>query len=353
MFAGLPDSVLQMSMIFLSIVIEALPFVLLGCLISGALHVFLTPERVRRFLPKNRLAAVVVGCVMGVFFPSCECGIVPIVNQFVKKDVPQHTAFAFMLTAPIVNPIVIFSTYIAFGNSWRFAALRVGGAVLVAMVVGIWLAYFNTQATLKHPKNSPAPSKESACLLGPATVAAHDFDRPAVAVTTFAADPGAAAADLASAADGTAVEELRENRSGNVAVNFRHFQSQLGHLMKHSLDEFFDTGRYLMIGALIASAMQTYLPTAALLTLGSSKILAILVMLVLALVMSLCSEADAFIGSSLLSLFGTAPVVAFLVFGPMVDIKNLLMMNRYFNSKFILKLVGIIMICVTGYALVV
>lgn len=351
MFAGLPDSVLQMSMIFLSIVIEALPFVLLGCLISGALHVFLTPERVRRFLPKNRLAAVVVGCVMGVFFPSCECGIVPIVNQFVKKDVPQHTAFAFMLTAPIVNPIVIFSTYIAFGNSWRFAALRVGGAVLVAMVVGIWLAYFNTQATLKHPINSPAPSKESACLLGPAT-AAHDFDRPAVSATTFAVDPGAAA-DLASAADGTAVEELCENRSGNVAVNFRHFQSQLGHLMKHSLDEFFDTGRYLMIGALIASAMQTYLPTAALLTLGSSKILAILVMLVLALVMSLCSEADAFIGSSLLSLFGTAPVVAFLVFGPMVDIKNLLMMNRYFNSKFILKLVGIIMICVTGYALVV
>lgn len=353
MFAGLPDSVLQMSMIFLSIVIEALPFVLLGCLISGTLHVFLTPERVRRFLPKNRLAAIVVGCVMGVFFPSCECGIVPIVNQFVKKDVPQHTAFAFMLTAPIVNPIVIFSTYIAFGNSWRFAALRVGGAVLVAMVVGIWLAYFNTQATLKHPQNSPAPSKESACLLGPATVAAHDFDRPAVAVTAFAADPGAAAADLASVADGTAVEGLRENQSGNVAVNFRHFQSQLGHLMKHSLDEFFDTGRYLMIGALIASAMQTYLPTAALLTLGSSKILAILVMLVLALVMSLCSEADAFIGSSLLSLFGTAPVVAFLVFGPMVDIKNLLMMNRYFNNKFILKLVGIIMICVTGYALVV
>lgn len=84
MFQNLPNSVLQMSMIFLSIVIEALPFVLLGCLISGALHVFLTPERVRRFLPKNKFAAVVVGCVMGVFFPSCECGIVPIVNQFVK-----------------------------------------------------------------------------------------------------------------------------------------------------------------------------------------------------------------------------------------------------------------------------
>lgn len=130
-------------------------------------------------------------------------------------------------------------------------------------------------------------------------------------------------------------------------------KDQIEHVLRHSLDEFFDTGRYLMIGALIASGMQTFLPTAALLTLGSSKLLAILVMLVLALVMSLCSEADAFIGSSLLSLFGTAPVVAFLVFGPMVDIKNLLMMKRYFNGKFILKLVGLILIVVTGYALVV
>ena len=88
---------------------------------------------------------------------------------------------------------------------------------------------------------------------------------------------------------------------------------QTGHVLTHSIDEFFDTGRYLIIGGLIAAAMQTYLPTRMMLTLGSTKILAIIIMLLLAFTMSLCSEADAFIGSSLLSLFGTAPVAAFLV----------------------------------------
>ncbi len=113
----------------------------------------------------------------------------------------------------------------------------------------------------------------------------------------------------------------------------------------------FDTGRYLIIGGLIAAAMQTYLPTRIMLTLGSTKILAIIIMLLLAFTMSLCSEADAFIGSSLLSLFGTAPVAAFLVFGPMVDIKNLLMMKRYFTGRFILSLIGLIALSVIGFTL--
>ncbi|MGX7163303.1 permease [Enterococcus massiliensis] len=298
MFNQLPNSVLQMSMIFLSIVIEAFPFVLLGCIISGALYVFLTPERVNAFLPKNKFASILVGCLLGVFFSSCECGIVPIVNQFVKKDVPEHTAFAFMLTAPIVNPIVIFSTFIAFGNSAQYAILRVLGSLFVAIVIGTWLAYVNKKPILKQVV-------------------------------------------------------VREAQHSSDTQEKPTFWQQIQRVLHHSIDEFFDTGRYLMIGGLLAAAMQTYLPTGVMLTLGSNKLLAVLVMLFLAVVMSLCSEADAFIGSSLLSLFGTGPVVGFLVFGPMVDIKNLLMMNRYFNKKFIASMVGLILLCVTGYALIV
>lgn len=133
----------------------------------------------------------------------------------------------------------------------------------------------------------------------------------------------------------------------------RKWSHQIRHLLQHSIDEFFDTGRYLIIGGLIAAAMQTYLPTGMMLTLGSTKFLAVLVMLVLALTMSLCSEADAFIGSSLLSLFGAGPVVGFLVFGPMVDIKNLLMMKRYFTGRFIATMVGLIAVVVSIYAWVV
>lgn len=315
MFQALPNSVLQMSVIFLSIVIEALPFVLLGCLISGALQVFLTPERVTRLLPKNKLASITVGCGLGVFFPSCECGIVPIVNQFVKKEVPVYTAFAFMLTAPIINPIVIFSTFIAFGNSAKFAFLRVLGSLLVAMVVGIWLAYFNKQEILK--------TRLANQLSGGNEQAAHPH------------------------------HQGHDHAHHQTEKSSHPLLRQIRHLLQHSLDEFFDTGRYLIIGVLIASAMQTYLPTGLMLTLGSTKLLAVFVMLLLALTLSLCSEADAFIGSSLLSLFGTGPVVGFLIFGPMVDIKNLLMMKRYFSGRFIASLVGLVAIVVSIYAWVV
>ncbi|EOD6229340.1 permease [Enterococcus hirae] len=314
MFSFIPNSVLQMSTIFLSIVIEALPFVLLGCLISGALQVFLTPERVKRWLPDNRFLSILTGSVLGFFFPSCECGIVPIVHQFVKKGVPVHTAFAFMLTAPIINPIVIFSTFIAFGNSWEMAGWQMVGSFVVALIIGIWLAYFQKESVLKTKIQQTIDHNHHHN---------HHHDHT----------------------HGTNKHE--EVKIGRI----KQLSQQTGHVLTHSIDEFFDTGRYLIVGGLIAASMQTYLPTRVMLTLGSTKLLAIIIMLLLAFTMSLCSEADAFIGSSLLSLFGTAPVVAFLVFGPMVDIKNLLMMKRYFNGRFILMLIGLIAVSVIGFTL--
>jgi uncharacterized membrane protein YraQ (UPF0718 family) len=300
MFQFLPHSVLQMGTIFLSIVIEALPFVMLGCVISGALHVFLTPERVKKLLPENKLLSILVGSVLGFFFPSCECGIVPIVHQFVKKDVPTYTAFAFMITAPIINPIVLFSTYIAFGNTVKFVIWRVLGSLLVALVVGVWLAYINKESILR---------KEA-----------------------FQTD----------------ADSAEEHEHEHKKESFWH---KCWSVLTHGIDEFFDTGRYLIFGSFLAAAMQTYLPTGAILQLGRTKLLAILVMLILAATLSLCSEADAFIGSSLLSLFGNGPVVGFLVFGPMVDIKNLLMMKRYFKGTFMLKFVGIVTVVISLYAL--
>lgn len=294
MLTVIPHSILQMSTIFLSIVVEAIPFVMLGCIISGALQVFLTAERVQRLLPKNKLLAILVGSGLGFFFPSCECGIVPIVTQFMKKGVPEYTAFAFMVTAPIINPIVLFATFIALGNSARFAMLRVGGSLLVALVIGAWIAYFNRLPIMK--------------------------------------------------------EELVEQAHHHHHEHSPRKEGRIFSVLTHAIDEFFDTGRYLIIGGLIAASMQVYLPTQVLLQLTSSKMISILVMLLLAFTMSLCSEADAFVGSSLLSLFGVNSVVAFLVFGPMVDIKNLMMMKRVFHGKFILQLLALITVVVACYA---
>ena len=90
------------------------------------------PEKVQNFLPKNKVLAILFGTLIGFIFPSCECGIVPIITRFLEKKVPSYTAIPFMATAPIINPVVLFATYTAFGNSWYYVLLRFVGAFLIA-----------------------------------------------------------------------------------------------------------------------------------------------------------------------------------------------------------------------------
>ncbi|WEV60889.1 permease [Streptococcaceae bacterium ESL0729] len=301
MFSNLPYGVLQCATIFMSIVIEALPFVLLGSIISGFLEIFLTADLIKRLLPQNKILRVLFGSFFGFFFPSCECGIVPVVSKLMLKGVPSYTALPFMVAAPVINPIVIFAGYIAFGNSLHLVFLRTLGTILVAFLVGLFLIYVYQRSPLKD-KNLNSCEHEHAHHH-------HDF------------------------------KNLKTSSKIWLALN-------------HSIDEFFDTGKYLIIGASLASIMQIYLPTTFITSLNHNKLLGILTMMILALIMSLCSEADAFVGASFLGLFGPAPVLAFLLFGPIVDIKNLLLMARYFKASFIIKfiaLVSLTIIIFTGY----
>ncbi|MCP1638631.1 uncharacterized membrane protein YraQ (UPF0718 family) [Streptococcus gallinaceus] len=294
-FHQLPTSLLQAGAIFLSIMIEALPFVLIGAIISGFIEVYISPDVVHRYLPKNKFLRILFGTFIGFFFPSCECGIVPIVHRFLEKKVPTYTAVPFLATAPVINPIVLFSTFTAFGNSIRFALFRALGSVIVAMVLGIFLGFLDTSSILKK-----------------------DIE-----------------------VEGT--------------HHHHHHKSwkKVGYTLVHAIDEFFDTGRYLVFGCLFASLVQVYVPTRLLTNLGHSPVSAILVMMLMAFLLSLCSEADAFIGASFLASFGLAPVMAFLVIGPMIDIKNLLMMKHYFNNRFIIEFMAIISIVILGYSLVI
>ncbi|HEO6853043.1 TPA: permease, partial [Streptococcus agalactiae] len=292
-FNQLPDSVLQWFAIFISIIIEALPFVLLGTILSGIIEVFITPDIVNKFLPKNKFLRVLFGTFVGFVFPSCECGIIPIINRFLEKQVPSYTAVPFLATAPIINPIVLFATYSAFGNSIRFLILRFVGATIVAIALGVMLAFLVDDNILKEDAK---PTHF------------HDYSD-------------------------------------------KKWYQKIFLALAHAIDEFFDTGRYLVFGTLIASAMQIYLPTRVLTTIGHSPITAILVMMLLAFILSLCSEADAFIGASLLSTFGIAPVMAFLLIGPMIDIKNLMMMVNSFKTRFIVQFISVSSIIIIIYCL--
>jgi uncharacterized protein len=283
---------LQLNTIFLSMVMEAIPFILVGVIISGLMQMFLTERWIARIVPKNRLLSSLFGCSVGVLFPSCECGIVPITRRLLKKGMPLNAGIAFMLTGPIINPIVLFATYVAFGNDWTIVAIRSGMAIGVAFLVSVIIAFLFPQVPFREPKEHM---------------------------------------ETAAAMEMPILEPVRASVRVQIAEVFRH-----------AIDEFFSVGKYLVLGAFIAASMQTFIPTSSLLHLGSNPVTSSLVMIGLAFTMSLCSEADAFIASSFRSTFSLGSLSAFLVFGPMIDIKNTLMLLAAFRGKFVAVLIALV-----------
>ena len=144
----------------------------------------------------------------------------------------------------------------------------------------------------------------------------------------------------------------KENRLACHEHDFSHLTKgqKLLQVFIQAIDEFFDMGRYLIFGCLFASLVQVYVPTRILTSISASPLLAIILLMLLSFLLSLCSEADAFIGSSLLSSFGLAPVLAFLVIGPMLDVKNLLMMKNYLKTRFIWQFMMIVTLVVLVYS---
>ncbi|MBT2728207.1 permease [Bacillus sp. ISL-75] len=289
---SLPQSFFQMNTIFISILIEALPFVTLGVLISGIIQIFVTEEMIAKIMPKNKVLAVIFASFLGILFPSCECGIVPIVSRLVSKGVPISAGIAFMLTAPIINPVVLFATFIAFGSDWKMALYRALGAIIVAIVVGILIAF----------RYKGSPFKEHFHI--------HHSDGKSTP-----------------------------------------FFKKIWQTLEHAVEEFFSMGKYLIIGSLIAAAVQTYIKTSTLVSIGQGQASSSIVMMTLSFILSLCSEADAFIASSFRTTFSTGSLLAFLVFGPMVDIKNLMMMLATFKKRLVFMIVSTVFAVVFVYSL--
>ncbi|MET3729594.1 uncharacterized membrane protein YraQ (UPF0718 family) [Fictibacillus halophilus] len=295
----LDKSFLQMNTVFISILIEALPFVLIGVLIAGVIQMFVTEEMVARIMPKNKIGAVLFGTVIGAIFPACECGIVPITRKLIEKGVPVFAAIPFMLTGPIINPVVLFSTYVAFGNRWEVMIYRGSLAMIVAVLLGFILAVqFKNAKVLKNEIGAVSRSP------------------------------------------------FNNETAATVSAPKVSFYNKLKGTFVHAVEEFFSVGKYLVIGALIAASMQTYVKTSTLLEIGQGEVSSSLVMMGLAFILSLCSEADAFIASSFQSTFTMSSIVAFLVYGPMLDVKNVLMMLAAFKKKLVFSLVGYITILV-------
>jgi uncharacterized membrane protein YraQ (UPF0718 family) len=304
--------------VFLGIFIEALPFLLLGTLASGLVEVFISREALGRMVPRNRVGAALTGALMGLAFPVCECGVVPLTRRFFRKGVPLSVGVAFLLAAPVINPVVIASTYAAFG--WGSVLLgRIVFALLIAVAVGLifsladqplYLLRFSAWPVVLG--GSDSPERSTARLSSPRQPGKLD-DTGAIIEGNPVLSPGV-----------TARPDLSD---------------RLTRVLSVAGDEFFEMGRYLVIGCLLAAGMQTFVPQSALLSIGGGALSSVVAMLALAFVLSICSTVDAFLALALVNTFTTGSILTFLVFGPMVDIKSVVMFSTVFRRRSVVYLV--------------
>lgn len=303
--------------IFLAIFLEALPFLLLGTLASGLVDVFISREQMTRLVPKNTVVATVLGGVLGMAFPVCECGVVPLTHRLFRKGFPISAGVAFLLAAPILNPITLASTYAAYGwSDVLFGRYALG--LLIPVTIGL-LFFRNRRDVLRDDALPEDPSHSQNHPTHPVVVMAA----PAI---TLEASGQTAALAMAQA------DEKPKN-------NPQHFGRRLQRALVIAGDETFGMGRYLVVGCALAALMQTIVPQASLLELGSGPVSSVLTMQLLGFVLSVCSTVDAFISLAFVSTFTVGSILAFLVFGPMVDVKSTLMFLGVFKRRYVLLLI--------------
>jgi uncharacterized membrane protein YraQ (UPF0718 family) len=295
--AAASDQAAIFATVLLGIFIEAAPFLLLGTLASGLVEVYVNQDQLHRLIPRDPIRGAVAGALLGLFFPVCECGVVPLTRRLFHKGLPLPVGVTFLLAAPVMNPIVIASTLAAFGLGSIFW-LRMGLTLLIAMATGLVFAVERQPQRLLQP----------------------------AAWAPMAGGSGQPAAGTAEAAPTAPVAAPTGGQ-------------KLARALVIAVDEFFEMGRYLVIGALLAAALQTIVPQSTLLGLSAGPVISVLTLIALAVVLSICSTVDAFIALSFAGTFTTGSVIAFLVFGPMVDIKSTLMFLGVFKRRTVAYLV--------------
>ena len=273
--------------IFQGLLIEAIPFLLLGVTIAGLAR-WLVPQSawVRR-LPRNPLLAPIVGALLGFALPACECGNVPVARRLLASGAPLGTGFGFLFAAPVLNPIVLASTWAAFPDKTWLLWARPAGAFFIALALSALLGLIPESRLLQSALLEERRLSQPLSSLG-----------------------------------------LLERRTGLVGAEPLRPEAQAEStplrpldLLSHSTREFLSLLTLLVIGSALAAVVQTWLPRSWLLALGSAPTLSILALMLLALVVSVCSSVDAFLALGFAAQVTPGALLAFLLLGPVVDLK--------------------------------
>ena len=277
---------------FLGVFLQAVPFLAIGVMLSSAIQVFITHEWIESKFPKSVLKGTFIAIFGGFLLPVCDCASIPVFRSLVRKGVPLPAAMTFLLASPVINPVVILSTYYAFNGNWNIVFTRV--------ILGILVAVLTSFVYVLYP---PKP--------------VHFSSKGAMNSTCDCCD-----------------------------LNVRETSKWENWLM-HAMHEFLDVSRYLIFGIAVTTLVSMTLPSLQ----GSNSVgflesFNIFGGMGLAFLLSLCSSSDAMVAQSFLNKVSMSAIYAFLVFGPMIDLKNILLLKSGFSLKFILRLTLTVMVFV-------
>ncbi len=267
----------QFYITFLGIFFGAVPFLFLGVLIATIIQLYAKNEWFALITKGNTLVSHLGVGLFGLFIPVCECGNIPVIKKLMGRGFSLSHAVVFLLAAPIVNPVTIYTTYQAFSDYPGLVGFRIIGGFALAIIIGLSFRLFtdHSQFILQHIQ------------------------------------------------------------SPKFSNHHHHHSNRLEEFCSHFVSEFVSTMKYLIIGSLVASIFQTTISRDVLFALGTNPIIAIIIMILFAFIISVCSNVDAFIALSFSSIFSANALLGFLVFGPMIDIKTIVMIKSIFTTRFI------------------
>lgn len=286
-------------MIFLGLLVESLPFVVLGVFISSLIAVFVKPEFILKFKSKNVIISHIQSMFIGILLPVCECGNIPLAKRLILVGFKPSEVITFMLAAPILNPLVLISTLEAFNIDKNIAFIRIISGGLIALLVGLIFSFNNKELSA----NNTLVANSS-----------FSFSNPVNQVSNMS----------------------------NPAINFVHVN-----FFENFRNEFFSVFKVLALGCVLASSFQIFIPRDWISLFATEPLLSVLSMIFLAFLISICSSVDAFFALSLSSAFNLGSIMGFLVFGPMIDIKTLFMLRTIYKPLTLIRLVVLVMLLCT------
>lgn len=275
---------------FLSIVMQAIPFIMLGAFVSSVMQVYVSTQWIENRMSSNRLGSYFVAAGAGAFFPICDCGMVPIVSGLLRKNVSFPQTMTFWIASSAVNPVVIISTLYAFPDQPSLVILRIVIGVCMGILIGMALQWLRVDVNKAVLHKGPTYS---------ASVEMRQLD-------------------------------VSTKRGKRIAV-------WLG-----ARTEFFRVISYVIFGAAISSITQSVLPVAMKGWMQDNLVLQTFLMLIAAIVMSTCSTSNAFIGRSFVGSISLLPILGYIVAGPVLDFKNMMMLSAVIRNKYLLLIAGMV-----------